>query len=311
MFMDHEAGCLTEEIVEDPMSIPKRISETWKPQLVDHLPDAFCESYVIHWVRLDRHSSVENAYIEGIDHLEKLVQEYMMLSLSFFRSYPGTVDLQTHHFGPALKNSNMASEEFKKAARGGILVASSPKFLPGDRPLAGTARRGKTPAEDEMRKKQLLSNEKECAEHIMLVDLGRNDVGKVLPSAMSPIWFCEVEKLMNMNDIHCDAHKLHGELQDHLTSWDALRAALPVGTVSGAPKVKAMELIDALEVSRRGPYSGGFGAFLSLAIWILHWPSGLWYSLRFPVSTRCIRIKVPTDAKNGSLSSSRCRFSCG
>ncbi|KAL4278901.1 hypothetical protein GQ457_03G027270 [Hibiscus cannabinus] len=363
MIMDHEAGSLTEEIVEDPMCIPKRISETWKPQLIDHLPDAFCggwvgyfsydtvryvekkklpfskaphddrslpdihlglyndvivfdhvekKAYVIHWVRLDQHSSVEKAYIEGMNHLEKLVARVHDVEPP--KLSPGTVDLQTHHFGPALKNSNMSSEEFKKAvlkakehimagdifqivlsqrferrtfadpfeiyralrvvnpspymaylqARGGILVASSPEILTRvkknkivNRPLAGTARRGKTLAEDEMAEKQLLSNEKECAEHTMLVDLGRNDVGKV-----SKYGSVKVEKLMNIERY---SHVMHisstvtGELQDHLTSWDALRAALPVGTVSGAPKVKAMELIDELEVSRRGPYSGGFG----------------------------------------------------
>ncbi|KAK8579628.1 hypothetical protein V6N13_142800 [Hibiscus sabdariffa] len=369
MIMDHEAGSSTEENVEDPMRIPKRISETWKPQLVDDLPDAFCEfhssqggwvgyfsydtvryvekkklpfskapqddrnlpdihlglyndvivfdhvekkAYVIHWVRLDRHSSVEKAYIEGMNHLEKLVARVHDVELP--KLSPGTVDLQTRHFGPALKNSNMASEEFKKAvlkakehimagdifqivlsqrferrtfadpfeiyralrvvnpspymaylqARGGILVASSPEILTRvkknkivNRPLAGTARRGKTPAEDEMAEKQLLSNHKERAEHTMLVDLGRNDVGKV-----SKYGSVKVEKLMNIERY---SHVMHisstvtGELQDHLTSWDALRAALPVGTVSGAPKVKAMELIDGLEVSRRGPYSGGFG----------------------------------------------------
>ncbi|KAK8691650.1 hypothetical protein V6N13_075151 [Hibiscus sabdariffa] len=270
------------------------------------------KAYVIHWVRLDQHSSVEKAYIEGMNHLEKLVARVHDVEPP--KLSPGTVDFQTHHFGPALKNSNMSSEEFKKAvlkakehimagdifqivlsqrferrtfadpfeiyralrvvnpspymaylqARGGILVASSPEILTRvkknkivNRPLAGTARRGKTLAEDEMAEKQLLSNEKECAEHTMLVDLGRNDVGKV-----SKYGSVKVEKLMNIERY---SHVMHisstvtGELQDHLTSWDALRAALPVGTVSGAPKVKAMELIDELEVSRRGPYSGGFG----------------------------------------------------
>ncbi|XP_013621833.1 PREDICTED: anthranilate synthase alpha subunit 2, chloroplastic isoform X1 [Brassica oleracea var. oleracea] len=149
-------------------------------------------------------------------------------------------------------------------ARGCILVASSPEILLRsknrkitNRPLAGTVRRGKTPKEDLMLEKELLSDEKQCAEHIMLVDLGRNDVGKV-----SKPGSVEVEKLMNIERY---SHVMHisstvkGELLDDLTSWDALRAALPVGTVSGAPKVKAMELIDKLEVTRRGPYSGGFG----------------------------------------------------
>ncbi|WJX21599.1 anthranilate synthase 2 [Trifolium repens] len=149
-------------------------------------------------------------------------------------------------------------------ARGSILVASSPEILTRvkkrkitNRPLAGTVRRGKTPKEDIMLEKDLLSDEKQCAEHRMLVDLGRNDVGKV-----SKPGSVQVEKLMNIERY---SHVMHisstvtGELLDGLTSWDALRAALPVGTVSGAPKVKAMELIDQLEVARRGPYSGGFG----------------------------------------------------
>lgn len=149
-------------------------------------------------------------------------------------------------------------------ARGSILVASSPEILTRvkkrkitNRPLAGTVRRGKTPKEDIMLEKDLLNDEKQCAEHVMLVDLGRNDVGKV-----SKPGSVQVEKLMNIERY---SHVMHisstvtGELLDGLTSWDALRAALPVGTVSGAPKVKAMELIDQLEMARRGPYSGGFG----------------------------------------------------
>ncbi|KDO66851.1 hypothetical protein CISIN_1g020099mg [Citrus sinensis] len=127
-------------------------------------------------------------------------------------------------------------------ARGCILVASSPEILTRvkkrkitNRPLAGTVRRGKTPKEDLVFEKELLNDEKQCAEHIMLVDLGRNDVGKVSKSGS-----VKVEKLMNIEHY---SHVMHisstvtGELLDHLTSWDALRAALPVGTVSGAPKV--------------------------------------------------------------------------
>ncbi|KAG0546864.1 hypothetical protein BDA96_01G030500 [Sorghum bicolor] len=149
-------------------------------------------------------------------------------------------------------------------ARGCILVASSPEILTRvqkrtvvNRPLAGTIRRGKTKAEDKVLEQLLLSDEKQRAEHIMLIDLGRNDVGKV-----SKPGSVKVEKLMNIERY---SHVMHisstvtGELRDDLTCWDALRAALPVGTVSGAPKVRAMELIDQLEVNMRGPYSGGFG----------------------------------------------------
>lgn len=149
-------------------------------------------------------------------------------------------------------------------ARGCILVASSPEILTRtnkgkiiNRPLAGTRRRGQNREEDLRLEDELLKDEKECAEHVMLVDLGRNDVGKVAKAGS-----VKVERLM---DVERYSHVMHisstvsGEIRDELTSWDVLQAALPVGTVSGAPKVRAMELIDELEKTRRGPYSGGIG----------------------------------------------------
>ncbi|XP_042045536.1 anthranilate synthase alpha subunit 2, chloroplastic-like isoform X2 [Salvia splendens] len=178
-------------------------------------------------------------------------------------------------------------------ARGCILVASSPEILTRvkkgvvtNRPLAGTIRRGKTLQEDYMLQNQLLHDEKQCAEHIMLVDLGRNDVGKV-----SKPGSVKVEKLMNIERY---SHVMHisstvtGELLPNLTSWDALRAALPVGTVSGAPKVKAMELIDELEVTRRGPYSGGIGGIsfsgdmdIALALRTIVFPTNMRYDTMY------------------------------
>jgi len=146
-----------------------------------------------------------------------------------------------------------------------ILVASSPEILCRvdkartvvNRPLAGTRMRGKTPEEDEALEVDLLADEKERAEHVMLVDLGRNDVGRV-----SKAGTVKVEKLM---EIERYSHVMHisstvtGNLIDDLGPWDVLRAALPAGTVSGAPKVRAMQIIDNLEVTRRGPYGGGIG----------------------------------------------------
>jgi len=150
-------------------------------------------------------------------------------------------------------------------ARGCIIVSSSPEILcrvdnerkVTNRPLAGTRRRGVTPEQDLALESELLADEKECAEHVMLVDLGRNDVGKVANSGS-----VKVEKLM---EIERYSHVMHisstvtGDLLPQLDCWDALRAALPAGTVSGAPKVRAMQIIDELEVHKRGPYGGGIG----------------------------------------------------
>lgn len=150
-------------------------------------------------------------------------------------------------------------------SRESILVSSSPEILcrveesrrVTNRPLAGTRRRGLTQSEDEELEKDLLQDEKELAEHVMLVDLGRNDVGKVAQAGT-----VNVDKLM---EIERYSHVMHisstvtGQLKPELSCWDALRAALPAGTVSGAPKVRAMQILDELEHSKRGPYGGGFG----------------------------------------------------
>ncbi|KAI3408292.1 Anthranilate synthase [Psidium guajava] len=390
--MDHEEGSRMEEIVEDPMAVPRRIMEGWKPQLIDELPEAFCggwvgyfsydtvryvekrklpfsgapsddrnlpdvhlglyddvivfdhvekKAYVIHWVRLDQYPSVAEAFDDGVNRLETLVSRVHDIDPP--RLPAGSIKLFTRLFGPKLEMSSMTSEEYKKAvlqakehilagdifqivlsqrfeqktfadpfevyralrivnpspymgylqARGCILVASSPEILTRvkkkrvtNRPLAGTVRRGKTPKEDLMLEKELLNDEKQCAEHIMLVDLGRNDVGKV-----SKPGSVKVEKLMNIERY---SHVMHisstvtGELPENLSSWDALRAALPVGTVSGAPKVKAMELIDQLEVTRRGPYSGGFGSIsfsgdmdIALALRTIVFPTGIRYDMMY------------------------------
>lgn len=153
-------------------------------------------------------------------------------------------------------------------ARGCILVASSPEILcrvrregrglvVTNRPLAGTRRRGSTPAEDEALERDLLSDPKERAEHIMLVDLGRNDVGRVArPGSVELAAVMEVERYSHVMHI---SSTVTGVLREGLDCWDALSAALPVGTISGAPKVRAMQIIDELEPVRRGPYGGGMG----------------------------------------------------
>jgi anthranilate synthase component 1 len=111
--------------------------------------------------------------------------------------------------------------------------------------------------EDLALERELLADAKERAEHIMLVDLGRNDVGRVAsPGGVSLDRVMEIERYSHVMHI---SSTVTGVLRDGLSSWDALRAALPVGTVSGAPKIRAMQIIDELEPTRRGPYGGGIG----------------------------------------------------
>jgi anthranilate synthase component 1 len=125
------------------------------------------------------------------------------------------------------------------------------------RPIAGTRRRGSDPDEDSALAEEMLADEKERAEHLMLVDLGRNDLGRVCrPGSVKVDEFMEVERYSHVMHM---VSSVTGDLADGVTSTDALRAVFPAGTVSGAPKVRAMEIIDELEPTRRGPYAGAIG----------------------------------------------------
>jgi anthranilate synthase component 1 len=125
------------------------------------------------------------------------------------------------------------------------------------RPLAGTRRRGATEAEDEALERELLADPKERAEHVMLVDLGRNDVGRV--ARFGSIELTEVMVVERYSHVMHISSEVRGALREGVDAFDALKACLPAGTVSGAPKVRAMEIIDEVEPHRRGPYAGAVG----------------------------------------------------
>ncbi|MBC8062081.1 MAG: anthranilate synthase component I [Clostridiaceae bacterium] len=126
-------------------------------------------------------------------------------------------------------------------------------------PIAGTRPRGENAKEDEKLKEELLKDEKELAEHLMLVDLGRNDIGRISEFGTVKLdKFMEVELFSHVMHI---CSKVSGNLRRGLNCFNALASCLPVGTVSGAPKIRAMEIIDELENVRRGIYSGAFGYF--------------------------------------------------
>ena len=126
-------------------------------------------------------------------------------------------------------------------------------------PIAGTRRRGRDEAEDLALEEELRNDEKERAEHIMLLDLGRNDVGRVSkPGTVRVTQTLDIERYSHV--IHLVSH-VTGQLQDGYSNYDALRACFPAGTVSGAPKIRAMEVIAELETDRRGVYAGAVGYF--------------------------------------------------
>ncbi len=127
------------------------------------------------------------------------------------------------------------------------------------RPIAGTRKRGKTPAEDHQYEQDLLSDEKERAEHIMLVDLGRNDLGRVCePGSVKVNELMVIERYSHVMHIVSD---VTGIVKPPADAFEVFRACFPAGTVTGAPKVRAMEIIDELEPTRRGFYAGAVGYF--------------------------------------------------
>ncbi len=126
-------------------------------------------------------------------------------------------------------------------------------------PIAGTRPRGMTPGEDDANEAELKGSEKQRAEHIMLVDLGRNDIGRVSePGTVEVTQLMDVEKFSHV--MHLVSH-VEGRLREGITSYDALRSCFPAGTVSGAPKIRAMEIISEIEGENRGPYGGAVGYF--------------------------------------------------
>ncbi|MFZ4733088.1 MAG: anthranilate synthase component I [Pirellulales bacterium] len=144
------------------------------------------------------------------------------------------------------------------------LVGSSPEIMVRCidgavtvRPLAGTRPRGRTPEEDEALATGLLADPKERAEHVMLIDLGRNDVGRV--ARIGSVVLSDVMSIERYSHVMHLTSNVTGQLAEGATAFDALKACLPAGTVSGAPKIRAMEIIDELEPRRRGPYAGAVG----------------------------------------------------
>ncbi|MEO0588720.1 MAG: chorismate-binding protein, partial [Planctomycetota bacterium] len=174
----------------------------------------------------------------------------------------------------ALRVVNPSPYLFYLQVEGAMLVGSSPEILcrvdelppSGDgqvkrelisRPLAGTRRRGRDGEEDAALEADLRADPKDRSEHVMLVDLHRNDVGRV--AEPGTIELTEVMTVERYSHVMHLSSEVRGTLRADADCWDALRVCLPVGTVSGAPKVRAMQIIDEFEPTRRGPYGGAVG----------------------------------------------------
>jgi anthranilate synthase component 1 len=174
------------------------------------------------------------------------------------------LDADPFDFYRVLRQVNPSPYMYFVRQPGLTLVGSSPEpmvqLLDGtvvSRPIAGTRRRGRTPEDDRRLAAELREDPKELAEHVMLVDLARNDVGRVVAFGTEVV--DEMMTLERYSHVMHLTSQVSGQLAPGKGPIDVLRATLPAGTVSGAPKVRAMELIDALEPTKRGPYAGVVG----------------------------------------------------
>ncbi len=196
------------------------------------------------------------------------VKEYIVEGDSF-QTVPSQrfqVDVDVSPFGiyRGLRTVNPSPYMYYIAFDDYSLVGSSPEPLikvdrgwVETRPIAGTRPRGATPDEDKRLAEDLLADEKERAEHIMLVDLGRNDVGRVCePGTVEVVDLMRIEYYSHVMHI---VSSVVGKLREGMKATDALKAAFPAGTVSGAPKIRSMEIINELEPTKRGPYAGAIG----------------------------------------------------
>jgi anthranilate synthase component 1 len=206
----------------------------------------------------------EDAYLELVERAKQYIVDgdimQVVLSQRSFHEF-GATPLALYR---ALRRTNPSPYMFYFDFGGFHVVGSSPEILvrlEGEtvtvRPIAGTRPRGATPEEDAANAAELLADPKERAEHVMLVDLGRNDVGRV--AATGSVRLTENMVIERYSHVMHIVSNVEGRLKPGETAMSVLRAAFPAGTVSGAPKVRAMEIIDELEPTKRGIYAGAVG----------------------------------------------------
>ena len=207
-------------------------------------------------------------YCEVVERAKRYIYQGDILQIVPSQRFEGRFLAPPFTFYQALSRLNPSPFSFYLRLKEFVLVGSSPEILVRVRdnevtirPIAGTRRRGRTPREDRVLKKELLSDPKELSEHLMLLDLGRNDVGRV--SKIGSVRVTNQMKVDYYSHVMHIVSNIKGRLLSECTALDALMAGFPAGTVSGAPKIRAMEIIDELERFRRSFYAGCVGYFSS------------------------------------------------
>jgi anthranilate synthase component 1 len=205
-------------------------------------------------------------FLEAVRRVKKYIMEGDIIQSVISQRFETNLDCEPFDIYRALRVINPSPYMFFLRLGRVVLAGSSPEILVrvegtdiNLRPIAGTRRRGVDEAEDRLLEEELLGDPKERAEHIMLVDLGRNDVGRVSEAGTVDVdEFMVTEKYSHVMHI---VSNVRGRLRDGLDAFDALRACFPAGTLTGAPKIRAMEIIEEMEPCKRGIYGGSVGYF--------------------------------------------------
>ena len=234
--------------LEQPLTAPPAITPSAGP------PPAIASNF--------SQAAYEEAVLRAKDYIHAGDIIQVVLSQRFARS----TQAQPFQIYRSLRTINPSPYMYYLELDGFQIIGTSPEMLVRledgtvtTHPIAGTRPRGRDSAEAEAMERELRESEKERAEHIMLVDLGRNDIGRVSkPGSVAVPQLMDVERYSHV--IHLVSHVV-GDIRPELSAYDALRACFPAGTVSGAPKIRAMEIIAETEGEMRGPYAGAVGYF--------------------------------------------------
>ncbi|MFQ5676129.1 MAG: anthranilate synthase component I [bacterium] len=203
---------------------------------------------------------------QAVDEAKKYIRAGDIFQVVLSQKFKKTISVDPFTIYRALRVINPSPYLYYLQVDDFSIIGSSPELLVRVedrvievRPIAGTRPRGKTPADDARYMEELRHDEKELAEHVMLVDLGRNDVGRV--SEFGSVEVTEFKVIEKYSHVMHLVSNVRGKLKPGLTAVDALKACFPAGTVSGAPKIRAMEIIAELEPTARGVYAGALGYF--------------------------------------------------
>ena len=257
-----EAGQSAAEIHQDGCQRIDRVIEKLRAPLPDSLRQGVegCSEHVF------TSNMDESGYTAMVEKAKEYILSGDVIQVVLSQRFHTTTELDPFLLYRSLRHINPSPYLFYLRLDSVVQIGSSPEILVRLedeeielRPIAGTRKRGNSESEDKALEEELLTDPKERAEHLMLVDLGRNDVGRVAEGGT-----VEVSDLLVIERYSHVMHivsGVHGRLAPDKDQFDVLRACFPAGTVSGAPKIRAMEIIDELEIERRGPYAGAVGYF--------------------------------------------------